>query len=137
MKKNFIIADSIAIQTQEGYYDIHNNFYMNELVVDFMSRSTKIRFDRFFDESKLLKKKESLTLIFSNIDYFNISTNFLHVMPRDVEEFGYKSPDDFDHDWLISESDVNEVDHFFIRFSEDEFIRIHGSNIEYTVKKFD
>lgn len=124
MKKNFAVIDAVAIQDENGYHDIHNYFDLSGLVVSFIDREVKVRFDRCDDGS--VATVGGLILQFSNVDYLDISPGVFMTMVRDVVEFGYKSPNDFDHDWLKSEIQADATDHFFIRLSGDEFIRVHG-----------
>lgn len=61
-----------------------------------------------------------------------MSAGVLKNMIRDISELGYKESGNFDHDWLMSEGQKSETDHFFIRLAGDEFIRIHGGVVELT-----
>lgn len=134
MNKNFSLADAVAVQVGSEYYDLHNCFDLAGVAVSFIDRKVEVRFvsnDRSCSE----KVAKDLFISFTNVDYIDVSPGVLKNMIRDVSELGYKRPDDFDHDWLMSEVQKEETDHFFIRLAGDEFIRVHGVSAVLTSEK--
>lgn len=125
MEKDFLILDAVAIQIGSDYCDLHNDFDLSSLRVDFADRTLHLWFSPAPTNSSATPNK-NVSLSFYDIDYLSVSSALLARMTQDVVEIGYKNPDDFDHDWLIRESQATSADHLFIRFSGDEFIRVHS-----------
>lgn len=125
MNKNFILADSVGIQVENNYYDLHNCFDLVGLEVDFIFNKVRVR---FMPHDKECSKDGDLTISFSGVDYLDVSPGVLKNMVRDVAEVGYKNPEDFDHDWLLAEDRMNKADHLFFRMAGDEYIRVHGDS---------
>lgn len=125
MKRNFVIRDAVAVDASEMYADLHNDFDLSEVSIFFGNRQVVLRFERYAGASSKTSP-ESVILEVSDVDFLSVSADALGVMNRDVVEIGYKSPGDFDHDWLITEGKSEEEDHLFIRLTGDGFIRVHG-----------
>ena len=125
MLKDFVIADSVAIQTQEKYVDLHNEFDLTEVRIDLREHKIEIEFAVVEQRGAPAK----ITLRFTEVDWMQRSPEALKY-PGCIEELGYKEPLDNDHDWLISESQASPRAHLFIRLPEDEFIRIHSKRAQ-------
>ena len=134
MKMNFSLSDAVAIQAGSEYYDLHNCFDLVGLTVSFTERKVEVQFG-FSNRSGCEKIATDLIISFFDVDYVDFSSGILRNMIRDISELGYKKPDDFDHDWLMSEDQKSETDHFFIRLSGDEYIRVHGVSAVLTCQK--
>jgi hypothetical protein len=127
MTKNFRVADAVAIEVGDIYADLHNDFDLRSLEIDFAEKAVRLVFARAVD-ARGSYSCSRLTLTFVGVDYLNASPGAIAVMGRDVSEIGYKEPLDFDYDWLMGESQASPADHFFLRFAGDEFIRLHGAS---------
>lgn len=125
MKKNFSVLDGVAIQAERNYCDLHNDFDLRQLSVDFIDRTICLRFTRSSSAGSS-SSVECLVLDFVDVDYLDVSTGVLREMIQNIVEVGYKSPEDFDHDWLMNESQATTAAHLFLRLSGDEFIRLHS-----------
>lgn len=126
MNRNFSIADAVAIQVDGSYSDLHNDFDLCELTVNFLERLVRLRFDRTRNAGPSPNVRR-LVLEFVEVDYLDVSPGVLRMMTCYFNEVGYKSPQDFDHDWLMPESQSGIADHIFLRLSGDEFIRLHSN----------
>ncbi|MEP1444738.1 MAG: hypothetical protein ABJK37_01315 [Paraglaciecola sp.] len=118
MDKNFIVGQSNELIVEGTMFDLHNDFNLEQvrydganLLVELSSVANKQRASLRFDEIKFV--------------LFAKKTNFDNYWG--IEEFGYKSPDDFDDDWLLSEQQAKLGDHFFIRFIGDDYLRIYSN----------
>lgn len=134
MDRNFSVADAVGIQVSGSYFDLHNDFYLCELTVTLIDRNVCLQFNRR-DDSGDSADEQVLLLKFIDVDYLDVSPGVLRMMICDIVELGYKKASDFDHDWLMSEHQAVAADHFFLRLSGDEFIRIHGNVVVATTSQ--
>lgn len=134
MKMNFSLPDAVAVQSGSEYYDLHNCFDLVGFTVSFTDRKVEVKFG-YNDRLGCKKIATDLIISFLDVDYIDVSSGVLRNMIRDISELGYKKPDDFDHDWLMSEGQKSETDHFFIRMAGDEYIRVHGVSAVLTYEK--
>ena len=129
MKKNFSVADAVAIQVDNDYYDLHNDFDLSLFEADFAKKVLRLTFSRV-RESEKIERGTDITLTFHEVDCLMVSAGVLGKLIREIVEIGYKSPDDFDHDWLMKEGQTSIGDHFFLRLAGDEFIRVHSKEVQ-------
>jgi len=127
MNKNFCVADAVAIQVGGVYADLHNDFNLHSLEIEFTEKVVRLVFTRTV-ASRGSNSCRRLTLTFVGLDYLSASPEVITTMARDIAEIGYKGPLDFDHDWLMSEGQAMSADHFFLRLAGDEFVRLHGAS---------
>jgi hypothetical protein len=125
MDKNFSIANAVAIRVGNDECDLHNDFDLTLLEVDLARRNLRLTFT-WAIEAAAPNRNRHLTLAFNEVEFLNVSGGVLGKMVRDVVELGYKSPEDFDHDWLMRERQASPPDHLFVRLAGDEFIRVHS-----------
>jgi hypothetical protein len=122
MRKNFEIGLSIELVQGGRVYDLHNCYYFSGIVIG-SEQSVEIAFD-----PDRVHGIESPPLIirFDAVDYLELSPGFGVRDTRDLDEVGYKNPDDRDDEWLQSEFQSDRGDHLFFRVGSDDFIRIHS-----------
>jgi hypothetical protein len=132
MEKNFLIEGNVCVQSGSEQYDLHNYFSLVDVLVDTYEHSAMLRFKS--DDCHAINSNVTLVMIFSCIDYLDISPSVLKGEFMGVEELGYKPPDDFDHDWLVAERKSNKEFHFFIRLIGDEYIRVHAKSAELRIE---
>lgn len=125
MKKNFLITDAVAVQIENDHCDLHNDFDLALFEVNLAKKCLRLTFTRS-SEAAIKNRNYYLALLFSEVDYLNVSNGVLGKMVSDIVEIGYKSPDDVDHDWLMKESQASPADHLFFRLAGDQFIRVHS-----------
>lgn len=119
MERNFLIRDAVAVVFDNEYFDLHNDFDFVEVRVFFGEKKVSFCFNRHDGEGVFF-------LNVLGVSHFSMSAIYSALGDRDVVEIGYKGPDDFDHDWLVSEEHSSLEDHLFIRLSGDDFIRVYG-----------
>ena len=127
MAKNFCVVDAVAIEVGSIYADLHNDFELRSLEIDFTEKVFRLVFARAVG-ARGPNSCSRLTLTFIGVDYLSVSPGAIAAIARDITEMGYKGPLDFDHDWLMSEGQASSADHFFLRLTGDEFIRLHGAS---------
>ena len=131
MKKNFIIDQAVYIlNEQHKCYDLHNNYHFHQCTM-IPSKATVIliwlRLDREWIQDEQPKE---VVINFKNISFFKMSDNILNDRVVQIQEMGYKMPDDNDLDWLDNEEHFSDECHMIFRFENDEFIRIQAEFAE-------
>jgi hypothetical protein len=124
MLKDFVIADAVGIRTQDKYIDLHNEFDLVQIRLGLQERTVELEFSA--TGSSAAKKPGTILLQFIEVDWIQISPRVLLISNREVLELGYKEASDSDHDWLMREEQASPDAHFFLRLSEDEFVRLHA-----------
>ena len=120
MEKNFQIGQSNELIKNDIVYDLHNHYDFASLTID-CNRTMRLSFvaiSEFGEENIII-------LEFKNLDYLGFSSNFGASKIKNLDEIGYKSPDDLDDQWLLSEQQASSIDHLFFRFEEEHFVRVH------------
>ncbi len=115
------------IETGDGsWWDIHNDLDLARLIIEPTKKAICLMFVR---TARSVGK--NVALRFVDVDYLDISPNLLRRMMDDADfhlaEIGYKSPNDFDHDWLLTEEQAGPADHVYLRFGDDEFLRVYST----------
>jgi hypothetical protein len=67
-----------------------------------------------------------LVLDIEGVDRLELSAGVTLGAVCDLDEIGFKNPDDDDLDWLVSESHATSSDHLVFSFGPKEHIRVHG-----------
>lgn len=132
MEKNFLIEGNVCVQSGSEQYDLHNHFSLVDVLVGTYDCSAMLRFKS--NDCHAINPNINLVMVFLCIDYLDMSSGVLKGKLMDVEELGYKPPDDFDHDWLVAERKSNKEFHFFIRLIGDEYIRVHAESAELRIE---
>jgi hypothetical protein len=130
MTKNFIIDKAIYLLFNSKYYDLHNHYLLECIILNPLEKKIKLSWVK---RNKSLISSENdiiIEMIFTGASYFQLSSNFISNSINTIQEIGYKDPQDFDLDWLNYEIHFHEKQHIFLRFEDDEFIRIYAENIE-------
>lgn len=127
LTKNFCVVDAVAIEVGRIYADLHNDFELRSLEIDFTLKVFRLVFVRAVGD-RGPNSCSRLTLTFTGVDYMSVSPGAIAAIACGITEIGYKGSLDFDHDWLMSESQASSADHFFLRLTGDEFIRLHGAS---------
>lgn len=130
MNKNFSIDSAIEIKFEGNLYDLHNRYDFKELKIDVTTHSAKLLFTINNDTTGYASE---ISFTFSQIDYFELSSNFTSRLTHELEEMGYKNPEDNNIDWLIKENKSTEKDHLLFRFINDEFLRIHAKSVHCSI----
>jgi hypothetical protein len=122
MEKDFEVGQSNELIRQGTVHDLHNLYDFAWITIDDDSR---VRIS-FVPNAQHGKGQRPIVLEFDGIDYLELSANFGVRQISLLEEMGYKSPEDHDHEWLMSERQATMRDHLFFRLGSEDFIRIHS-----------
>ena len=125
MNKNFEIGQSNEIIKSGKVYDLHNLYSFIGLYLEVKYRRLQLLFepDLEYGQNQL-----PITINFEKIDYLQLSSNFGATVITGLDEIGYKSPGDYDDNWLMTEQQAFSNDHLFLRMVNGDFIRIHCQN---------
>ena len=63
-----------------------------------------------------------------SVKRFGLSHNFGPATVTDLDEIGYKSSDDNDDNWLLSQSQATDKDDMFFRFNDGHYVRFHSEH---------
>jgi len=122
MKIKFVIEQSVEVVGPDFSYDLHND--CDFLGYEYHSCKREVHLNFSF-----IPHTKNLSIVFSNVDYFQTSKSFHSANICCLEEIGFKSPDDHTDEWLLDQSQSESNDHLFFRFEENEFIRIHSESV--------
>ncbi len=122
MEKTFSLGQSNELIKAGKIYDLQNLYNFVGLVLKGKERQLQILFEPNLDSGN---KGSSVSLVFDEIDYLELSPNFGSRVITGLDEMGYKSPDDRDDEWLLSEQQSTLDDHLFVRLDGADFIRVH------------
>ena len=126
MKKNFIVGQSNEVIKGKNLYDLHNLYNFVEVCVNTENSQLKILFQPL---DGFQKQKNSIVFIFHSLDYLELSTDFGTRKITTLEELGYKAPNDYDTDWILSENQSSPDDHLFFRLNKDNYVRVHSEKV--------
>lgn len=125
MEKNFKVGQSNELIQGEDLFDLHNCYDFTEIHLE--GRKASLGFEPNPDHGNNLPP---LIIKFSGLSYFSASLDFCRFVQSDLDEIGYKSANDFDDKWLLSEDQAEKNDHIFFRFIGGQFIRMLASKAE-------
>lgn len=133
MKKDFHLTSSVEVTKDESSFDLHNCYGFSGLHL----HSNKVMIG-FIPDPIWGKGQPDVLITFSEVRYLEVNVDFSKTcLPGclDFDEMGYKSPQDIDYDWLLSENQANFQDHLFFRFEADQYIRIYASQVNLIMAK--
>jgi hypothetical protein len=122
MEKNFEIGQSNEVLAGGKVYDLHNLYDLSEVRIG-RSRDVWISFEANAEHGQ---GQPRLVLTFAGVDYLEFSPRFGARPVRNVDEMGYKNPDDRQDEWLLTEQQATRADHLFLRLGGGDFIRVHS-----------
>ncbi|MEJ1338508.1 MAG: hypothetical protein RPU40_06480 [Candidatus Sedimenticola sp. (ex Thyasira tokunagai)] len=122
MKKEFLLGQSNEVIKADKIYDLHNLYDFVGIALNGKDRQLRILFE---PSPSYGERSVSVSLVFNEIDYLELSSNFGSRVIQNLDEMGYKNPDDQDDEWLLDEQQSTPNDHLFIRFEGNDFIRVH------------
>jgi len=123
MKKDFEIGQSNEIIKSGKIHDLHNLYDYVGIILRGDNCQLQILFT---PNSGYGEGRSPISLCFGGIDYLEFSPNFGSKVISGLDEMGYKKPDDFDDEWLLSQEQATNDDHLFLRLDNNSFIRIHS-----------
>ncbi len=125
MERNFKIKQGVEVWWGSKFVDLHNLYDFCDIVFSQANDMLTIVFRRNqFEVPKDLEIPKQVLFVFSGLQHLQVNDDLLHNRKLQLEEIGYKSPGDYNLDWLTTEDKSKEEDHIILRFQEDEFIRI-------------
>ncbi|MCR9139466.1 MAG: hypothetical protein NXI27_25925 [Alphaproteobacteria bacterium] len=122
--KNFIIDGSVRLSIDGGEKrDIHNTFDFSQIRFDFQKMEACFVMTPYKQEHS-----DVIEISFINVSYFQFTENPFRQNCDAIDEVGYKRVGDHDLDWIMSESDYKDGDHFVLRL-------INGANLRIGAEK--
>lgn len=128
MNKGFEIGNSNEVLKADKVYDLHNLYEFMGVVLDTKIRQVRVIFEPI---SEFGADRTPVSLCFKDVDYLEFSPNFGAQVIDGLDEMGYKSPGDFDDEWLKTEKQAAPEDHLFFRMDGGHFVRIHSKYAEF------
>ncbi len=127
MRKNFKIDQGNALIQGEKIFDLHNCYNFSRFSVE-----AKKAYFSFEPNQTWGKGLPPVLIIFEGLLYLELNLDFcsdtqFNSDEFEIDEMGYKSPNDFDYDWLLTERQADKEDHIFFRFFGDHSVRIFAS----------
>jgi hypothetical protein len=123
MEVAYMIDQLIALDTEAGYFDLHNCYD----VVQVRSEGTKcsVGFAKLTGDWVKPTEPASLTLVFEQVTFVQLSEG-LH-LPTGVELIGFKQPEELDMTWFMPQPGCGPV-HLVLMLDDDAFIRIGAAS---------
>lgn len=125
MEKNFKVGQSNELIQGGESFDLHNCYDFSKLHLE--GNQAFLGFEPNPEHGKNLSP---VLVKFDGLIYFAVSPDFCSTAQVDLDEIGYKSPDDFDDEWLLREEQAEENDHIFFRFIGGQSVRVLASKAE-------
>lgn len=125
---NFAFDGNVGIRFEGKHFDLHSFFSLTGFVVNPVDGIVLLEFRSIKEFRDQAHGVQTLTLEFSEITYLEFSPTFCTNTTDSLEEFGFKSPDDRDDNWLKTLEQSEPEDHLFVRLSSLEFFRVHCSS---------
>lgn len=122
MKKSFKIGQSNEIVVGDMVYDLHNCYD----VAGVSMSGDGVFCMRFQPNPEWGMNCRAIAIEFARVDYLTFRIDPHSEETADLQEMGYKNPNDEDDSWLLSEDQSVPDDHLCLRFDGDNFVRIHS-----------
>ena len=128
MYKKFQIENSIALKENDKYYDLHNDYDLFSLSFNHViQKNLVILFRQTNGDWIKAEDPKQLKIEFKELTHFSFSDNYFSENASvNIEEIGFKSKNDYDYDWLVTDEQMkkNEKYHFILRMDDNSIIRI-------------
>lgn len=131
MKRNFRLVSSIELQVEGRTFDLHNDYDITSWLMSSEQGSAEIGFSPWSGAGG--GARPSLRMNFSGLSALEAGSDPDTVVGSDLVEMGFKNPADRDIDWLLTEDEAEEEDHFFLRLSNDSYLRIAAAEVEVVI----
>jgi len=130
MRRTFRIQKEIELHVGEEWFDMKNIYFFSGLDLDATSGKVRLIFEGHPESGRpeLIGKK--VAVCFYQISHFEVSRLFVPKVNTELLRIGFKSPSDYDTDWLLSDEQSEEVDHLLFCLGNDEFVRIYANRVE-------
>lgn len=122
MEKDFYVGESCELVQAGRVFDLHNKFGFGGITV-LPARAVRVRFE---PDPTCGIGEPVVVLEFHDVEFLGLSSGFGTRATPDLDEFGYKNPQDSDLEWLLCESQATPQDHFLIRLGAIDFIRVYA-----------
>ena len=119
MKLTYTLDQCIALQSSQGYFDLHNDYELVSALRD--STWCYLHFVKRTANWVKAPDPSHLALVFEQVQYFQQSEGLQ--LPNSIQEIGFKKPNDLDLDWFMELPEA-ETDHLLFWLEDDQFIRI-------------
>ena len=128
MKRSFAVPSSVEIEVEDRYIDVHNNFRLARILTNALSCEILLTFEKLAADWVDPTDPGIFHICFNGVTHLEHSFEELNAVPADVDEIGFKHPDDANYDWLLSEDESEPNDHLGFRFTNDEYLRIFAND---------
>lgn len=126
MDRNFQLGQSNEVIHSGKVYDLHNDYLPTAIFVDPERNTLRVIFKRLADD----ENGASVVLQFRDLHTLEFGGNFGASNAAGLDEMGYKDIDDYNYDWLSTESQSKESDHLVLRFDGGATIRVYCATAE-------
>lgn len=122
VERNFLVGQSNELVVGDRTFDIHNSYDFGGIAI---ASGGCVRL-WFTPNQEHGRGVSAFVLDVTGVDRLELSEGVALGAVRDLEEVGFKNPDDNDLDWLVSEVHASRGDHLLFSFGSKEYIRVHG-----------
>jgi hypothetical protein len=134
MIRNFKIHNSIAIQIDSSYFDLHNCYDLEQIRLLVCNESSiEMSFQRTEGHWVPTDSPKRIQIVFQKIKYLEFSPFLLNNFSPNIEEVGFKEANDHDYNWLLTEEQADNDCHIFFRFENEEYLRLYCEQISFLI----
>lgn len=126
MQRNFRVEGGGAELTGKfGFLDIHNAYELLGCDLNILKKSLSMRF--ISNEHAPPKNPTSFRLFFENIEFFELRPFPGDISGDEINEIGFKRPDDFNYEYWQDDSSEITDEHLVVWFWE-KIMRINAES---------
>lgn len=125
MKLAYTIDQLIALDTEAGYFDLHNCY--NVVRVHQEGGQCYVGFAKLTGDWVKPTEPAYLTLVFEQVTFLQLSEGLQ--LPTGLEFIGFKEPEESDMTWFMQQPGSQPV-HLVLMLDDEAFIRI-GATASY------
>lgn len=135
MVRNFKIHNSIAIQSNSSYFDLHNCYDLESIRLLICNESSlEMNFEITDGHWVPTNSQKRIQIVFQKIKNLEFSQLLLRDFSPNIEEIGFKEANDHDYDWLLTEEQPDNDCHIFFRFENEEYLRLYCEQINFFIE---
>lgn len=131
MHRNFSVGQANELVLDGRIFDLHNWYDFTSLVI-FSEKRVQLWFT---PSPEHRDNGDVLVIDVQGVGALEITQDVLLGNARDLDEIGYKNPEDGDLDWLIGEHQATSADHLVFRFGPSDYVRVYGDRAQLHVRE--
>lgn len=143
MKRDFKIDQTIALKTEQGYYDMHNCYeFAGYNLTGIVDKTLELNFEKtvgsWVDESD----PQKIRIVFHRVQYLKINLSFYDEAfdaartlsdLNSISEIGFKPGDDFDMDYFYDDEKSLQDYHIIFYIDDVNYVRVYADEVNVVI----